>query len=214
MQDQIGQTRRPALAKALADLEAGGSPGFPFNSELGGIADALLGIAEALQQERGSARAVLYARLALYLKPDLAEGQILIGDTLAGQENLEAAIDAYDAIDPQSPLGAAAKIRKAQTLHEKEDKDAAFKLLEEIADADPKKTEALIELGNLLRRDEQYKRAEEAYSRAIERWRSRGRSTGPSSTPVAFRSSGPSAGRRLKQTFSMLWSCSPSSPSS
>ncbi len=169
LQDQIGQARRPALAKALADLEAGGSPGFPFDGELGGMADALLGIAEALQQERGSARAVLYARLALYLQPGLAEGQILIGDTLAGQENLDAAIDAYDAIDPQSPLGAAAKIRKAQTLHEKEDKETAFKLLEEIADADPKKTDALIELGNLLRRDEQYQRAEHAYSRAIER---------------------------------------------
>ncbi|MGI9450043.1 MAG: tetratricopeptide repeat protein, partial [Geminicoccaceae bacterium] len=132
-------------------------------------ADALLGIAEALQQERGSARAVLYARLALYLQPKLAEGQILIGDTLAGQQNLDGAIEAYDAIEPESPLSTAAMIRKAQSLHEKEEKETAFSLLEDIASADPERTDALIELGNLLRRDEHYDRAEKAYTRAIER---------------------------------------------
>ncbi len=169
LQEQIGEAQRPVLANSLANLEAGGTPGFPFDSDLGGMADALLGIAEALQQERGSARAVLYARLALYLQPELAEGQILIGDTLAGQQNLDAAIEAYNSIDPQSPLSAVAKIRKAQSLHEQEEKEAAFSLLEEIADEDPTRTDALIELGNLLRRDEQYQRAEEAYTRAISR---------------------------------------------
>lgn len=169
LEEQIGPARRPVLAKALEDLEAGGSPGLPFDTETGGMADALLGIAEALQQERGSARAVLYARMALYLKPDLAEAHVLIGDTLAGQENREAAIEAYDKIPADSPLGLAASIRKAQTLHEKDDKEAAFSLLEKLAEDEPEKTDALIELGNLLRRDEQYERAEQAYSRAIER---------------------------------------------
>ncbi len=169
LREQIGSAERPALTQALADLEAGGTPGFPFESELGGMADALLGIAEALQQERGSARAVLYARMALYLQPDLAEGQILIGDTLAGQENLDAAIEAYETIPAQSPLAFAAKIRKAQTLHDKEDKEAAFGLLEQLASDAPDRTDALIELGNLLRRDEQYERAEAAYTRAIDR---------------------------------------------
>ncbi len=169
LEEQIGDAQRPTLQQALSDLEAGGSPGFPFESELGGMADALFGLAEALQQERGSARAVLYARLALYLQPDLAEGHILIGDTLASQENYESAIESYEAVVASSGLEAVAKIRTAQTLHEKEEKEAAFSLLEDIANAKPAQTDALIELGNLLRRDEQYERAEEAYSRAIER---------------------------------------------
>lgn len=169
LQSQLDTRTRPILAKALVDLEGEGSPGFPFANAVGGMSDALLGIAEALQQERGSARAVLYARLALYLRPDLAEGQMLIADTLAGQKNFEAAIDTYNLIDPASPLSPAAKIRKAQSLHEKEDKEEAFSLLEEIAAAEPEKTDALIELGNLLRRDEHYQRAEEAYSQAIAR---------------------------------------------
>ena len=169
LEQQIGQARRPVLTQALADLEAGEAPGLPFDGSLGGMADALLGIAEALQQERGSDRAVLYGRLALYLQPQLAEAHILIGDTLAGQQNFDSAIEAYDAIEPASPLSSAALIRKAQSLHEKEDKEAAFDLLEEIAGSNPDRTDALIELGNLLRRDEQYERAEKAYTRAIER---------------------------------------------
>ncbi|MDH3658441.1 MAG: hypothetical protein OEU92_00200, partial [Alphaproteobacteria bacterium] len=166
---QIDHGERPVLRQALVDLESGGSPGLPFDDEAGGVADALLGIAEALQQERGSARAILYTRLALYLRPDLASAQLLIGDILASQDNGEAAIDAYDSIADNSPLAYAARVRKAQVLHGEEHEEQAFGLLGELADANPERTDALIELGNLLRRDELYERAEKAYSQAIER---------------------------------------------
>lgn len=166
---QLGYGERPVLRQAVTDMERDGTPGLPFDDETGGVADALLGIAEALQQERGSARAILYTRLALYLRPDLAEAQLLVGDILAGQENGEAAMEAYDAIPAASPLGYAAKVRKAQVLHGQEQQEQAFGLLDELADADPDRTDALVELGNLLRRDELYDRAEKAYSQAIER---------------------------------------------
>lgn len=169
LREQLDLSERPLLRQALIDLESDGSPGLPFDNETGGIADALLGIAEALQQERGSARAILYTRLALYLRPDLAEAQLLVGDILSGQENREAAVQAYDAIAANSPLGYAAQVRKAQVLHQQEEQERAFGLLEEVAKASPDRTDALIELGNLLRRDELYDRAEKAYTRAIER---------------------------------------------
>ena len=44
----------PVLADLLATLEAGGTPQPPFDDATGGMADALLGIAEALHQERGN----------------------------------------------------------------------------------------------------------------------------------------------------------------
>ncbi len=169
LQTQLDYGERPVLETALAGMENGQSVGLPFTDAAGGIADALLGIAEALQQERGSARAILYTRLALYLRPDLAEAQLLIGDILAGQDNGDAAIEAYNAVPETSPLVYAASVRKAQVLHGQELQEQAFGLLDELADSDPVRTDALIELGNLLRRDELYDRAEEAYSRAIER---------------------------------------------
>ncbi|MGI9488449.1 MAG: tetratricopeptide repeat protein [Geminicoccaceae bacterium] len=167
---QLDYGERPLLRQAAIEMERDGtSPGLPFGDEAGGVADALLGIAEALQQERGSARAILYTRLALYLRPDLAEAQLLIGDILASQDNGEAAIEAYDSVPASSPLGYAASVRKAQVLHRQEQQEQAFVLLDNLADDDPERTDALIELGNLLRRDELYERAEKAYSQAIGR---------------------------------------------
>jgi len=169
LETQLEYAEQPALRSGFLEIQDGQSPGLPFTDEAGGVADALLGIAEALQQERGSARAILYARLALYLRPDLIDAKLLVGDILAGQENPAAAIEAYDAIPESSPLSYAARVRKAQVLHEQESQEQAFELLNQLADVDPERTDALIELGNLLRRDELYGRAEEAYSRAIER---------------------------------------------
>jgi len=169
LQDQLAFGERPILREAIINLERGESPGLPFEDEAGGVADALLGIAEALRQERGSARAILYTRLALYLRPDLAEAQLLVGDILANQDNAEAAIEAYDAIPEVSPLTYGAKVRKAQVLHSQEQQEQAFTLLGELAGVDAERTDALIELGNLLRRDELYDRSEQAYTQAIER---------------------------------------------
>jgi Flp pilus assembly protein TadD len=133
------------------------------------MADALWGIAQALHQEQGGARAVLYARLALFLKPDLAEATLLIGDVYVDQQNFDAAIDTYAGIDDASPISFAGKLRIASALHELDRKEQAFELLEGLVDAEPERIQALVQLGNLLRRDEDYARAEGAYSRAVER---------------------------------------------
>ena len=170
LEAQLEFGERPLLRRAFEGLRDGAQePGLPFEGAAGGIADALLGIAEALQQERGSARAILYTRLALYLRPDLDEAQLLIGDILAAQDNSDAAIEAYDAVPTTAPLGYAAEVRKAQVLHSQERQEQAFGLLGDLAEADPARTDALVELGNLLRRDELYERAEKAYTQAIDR---------------------------------------------
>jgi tetratricopeptide (TPR) repeat protein len=160
---------QPVLESALAELEAGRMLPPPFDDATGGMADALWGIAQALHQEQGGARAVLYARLALFLKPDLAEATLLIGDVFVDQQNFDAAINTYEGIDNASPISFAGKLRIASALHELDRKEQAFALLEDLVAAEPERVQALVELGNLLRRDEQYERAESAYSRAIER---------------------------------------------
>jgi tetratricopeptide (TPR) repeat protein len=164
-----GRDDQPVLGELLAELEAGRVPAAPFADAIGGMADALLGIAEALQQERGIARAVMYARLAQFVRPDLAGAALLIGDVLADEGNYDGAIENYRTVATGSPLGYVAQLRVATALHELKRSEDAYSLLQEIAAAEPERTDALIELGNLLRRDEDYARAETAYSRAIER---------------------------------------------
>jgi tetratricopeptide (TPR) repeat protein len=160
---------QPVLESALAELEAGRTLPPPFDSPTGGMADALWGIAQALHQERGGSRAVLYARLALFLKPDLAEATLLIGDVFVDQQNFDAAIDTYEGIDDASPISFAGKLRIASALHQLDRKEQAFELLEGLVAAEPERIQALVQLGNLLRRDEEYEGAESAYSRAIDR---------------------------------------------
>jgi tetratricopeptide (TPR) repeat protein len=170
VRDQLADGRElPVLIDLLATLEAGGTPEPPFADAPGGMADALLGIAEALNQERGAARAIVYARLALFLRPELAEAAILIADILAEQDNLEGAIAGYDAVEDGSPLAYTAKLRMARALHSLERRDESFALLEQLADAEPQRIEALVQLADLARRDEDYARAEAAYSRALAR---------------------------------------------
>ena len=160
---------QPILIDLVATLEAGGTPAPPFDDVQGGIADALLGIAEALHQERGNRMAVVYARLALFARGDLAEASLLIGDMMAEQGNLEAAIEAYEAVAPQSPMSYLAKLRQARALHDLDHGEEAFALLEDLAAEEPDRIDALVQLGDLLRHDENYAESEAAYSRAIER---------------------------------------------
>jgi tetratricopeptide (TPR) repeat protein len=160
---------QPVLIDLIATLEAGATPAPPFDDAEGGIADALLGIAEALYQERGNRMAVVYARLAIFARRDLAEASLLIGDMMAEQGNLEAAIEGYKAVAPDSPLSYLAELRQARALHDLEHGDEAFALLEELARAAPERIDALVQSGDLRRHDENYAAAEDAYSRAIAR---------------------------------------------
>jgi Flp pilus assembly protein TadD len=170
VREQMADGRElPVLVDLLTTLEAGGSPPPPFSDAVGGMADALLGVAEALHQERGNSRAIVYARLAMFLKSDLAEAALLIADILSEQENPDGAIAAYQAVEDTSPLAYTAKLRMARTLHSLNRKEESFQLLEQLAKAYPERTEALVEFADLARSDEDYARAETAYSRAIER---------------------------------------------
>jgi Flp pilus assembly protein TadD len=170
VREQMADGRElPILVDLLSTLEAGGSPAPPFSDAAGGMADALLGVAEALHQERGNSRSIVYARLAMFLKSDLADAALLIADILAEQGNLDGAIAAYQAVDDASPLAYSARLRMARTLHSMDRKEESFQLLEQLAAAHPERTEALIEIADLARGDEDYARAETAYSRAIAR---------------------------------------------
>jgi tetratricopeptide (TPR) repeat protein len=176
VRSQLSERRDlPILVDLLTSLEAGNDPPPPFDDATGGMADALLGIAEALHQERGTARSVVYARLALFLKPDLAEASLLIADILAEQENLEGAVAAYQAVGEDSALAQTARLRLARALHSLDRREEAFELLEEVADAAPDRTEALVQLGDLARRDEEY--------RAYLKWEQAGR---PASCDARF----------------------------
>ncbi|HEX6142653.1 MAG TPA: tetratricopeptide repeat protein [Geminicoccaceae bacterium] len=170
LEEQVADaTEQPHIARSLEVLRSGSEPLLPFADAVGGMADALLGIAEALHQERGGQRAIFYARAAQFLDPELDDAALLVGDIMAEQDNQEAAIAAYQRIGEGSPLHYAGQLRIARSLYQLERHEEAFDTLEELGRKVPDRVDALVQLGDLLRREEEYERAERAYSRAIER---------------------------------------------
>lgn len=164
-----GQDGSLVLAELRRRLDAGETPPPPIADPIGGMADALLGLAEALERQRAGGQAIIYARLAALLDPELAEAWLLLADVFAEQDNHAEAVAALERVPATDPLGWDARLQTARLLHAQGRTDEAFALLEAMAAERARRIDTLVTLGDLLRRDEDYAAAERAYSRAIER---------------------------------------------
>ncbi len=155
------------LSDSLARLNAG-EPIAPLAATpVEGAAEALFGIAGVLARERGRDVALMYARLAVALSPDLAAASILIGDLLEAQEQYALAVDAYGQVGANSPHHLDARISRADALRQMENFEEAVSELRALTEAQPDSLKAQIALGDLLRREERYDEAAEVYDVAI-----------------------------------------------
>jgi Flp pilus assembly protein TadD len=159
----------PELEAALAELEAGRAPQLPVDGPTTGMADSLLAMAEALERQRAGLQALFYARLAGYVSPGFPEAALIAAEIFASQANYDLAIAAYDEVPAASPLSWQARLGAAQAVYASGQTEAAKARFQAMADERPERTEALITLGDLLRRDELYAEAEPAYTEAIVR---------------------------------------------
>jgi tetratricopeptide (TPR) repeat protein len=134
-----------------------------------GIAEALFDLASVVNQADTADLALLYGRLALFLKPDLPLAQLLVADILEMQRRPEAALALNRAVDPKSLYGWAARLRVASNLQALDRTDEAIALLKQMAAERPDRPQPLVEIGDLLRQKQRYAEAAAAYGGAIER---------------------------------------------
>lgn len=134
-----------------------------------GWAEVLFDLAGILSQERADEMALIHAHLALRLKPDLDLSHLLIGEILEAQDRGEAAIEAYRHIDPAARLAWGARLRIADALGRMDRTEEAVVELESLAAERPDSFEPLYRIGNLLRMQERFGEAAEAYDRAYQR---------------------------------------------
>ena len=133
-----------------------------------GMADALVGVAEALLDQQASAQALLLARMAEFLAPEMGDTRLLVGRVLLDQGNARPARRPW----PASPTRACNPGPAAccvPVLRELGRTDEAIALLRGMAAERPQRTDALVALGDLLRRDERFADAEKAYGEALQR---------------------------------------------
>jgi len=140
-----------------------------IGSAVDGMAEALFNVASALYQENVAQTALVYGRLALFLKPDFPEAQLLVGNVLELNGQRAEAVEIYEAVPRSSPLSWNARLAVARNYDQLERADDAAKLLEAMADERSERADALIALGDLHRKHEQFEAAVKAYDRAMER---------------------------------------------
>ncbi|PRX37298.1 Flp pilus assembly protein TadD, contains TPR repeats [Meinhardsimonia xiamenensis] len=156
------------LAAIKAALEAGET--LPFTAvpdAAAGAAEVFFAVAGALDGEANDAYALMYSRMAEYLRPDHVGAILLSAGLLERMGRHELATETYLRIPPDSPAYVPATIGRAEALHASGKVEEAIATLRALAEEHPDNPSVHVSLGDMLRREERYAEAAEGYSRAI-----------------------------------------------
>jgi len=134
-----------------------------------GVAEVLMELAILLRQGDADIDALVFAQLALDLDPTLDVARMLLGDMARNGQRYAVAAALYQSVPRQSLYRWSAQLSTAETLHAAGKTDDAIDLLRKLIDAEPKRTDAAIALGDFLRADDRLDAAAEAYKTAIDR---------------------------------------------
>ena len=155
-------------AAALQRMAQGEPAALPVADASAGTAEALFSIAAALGSDRNAAVALLYARVALALRPELHEARLLVAGLLDAQGQEEAAVEAFQVVPRRSPLFISAELGRADALMALERQDEAVVVLESLSAAYPSELDAQLGLAAALRRTERWTDSAAAYDRALD----------------------------------------------
>ncbi|MBJ3784927.1 tetratricopeptide repeat protein [Devosia sediminis] len=171
--DVIDAFEADGLTHPIIDLvsdavDEGRRPGvFAANVQVG-AAEMFHGIGVALARDGSADLALVFLRLGVYLDPGADVISLALGQLLDESGQHDAANAIYDAISANSPLKPMAVVRVAQNLDAVGDRDEAIRRLKNIVATRPNDLDAVSVLGDLLRYDEDYLAAADAYGKALE----------------------------------------------
>lgn len=141
----------------------------PINSAADGMADALLSLARALADQRGTGQALLMGQLARYLTSRMADTSIFTGELLLRDSRTELSQELLEQVIDDPIFGYEAQLLNASALRQLERYDEAASQLESLAQRRSNRTDALIALGNLYSGNRDYAQAADALTRAVDR---------------------------------------------
>lgn len=158
-----------ALSKALFAAEAGQEAKGLVSNASDGVAEALFDIASALQRDRGSEIALIYARFALYMRPDFPLARLLVGEILDDRGRHGDALKIYAGIGEDSIYHMMARLRSASAYDAEGDRDSALSVLQDLARTYPDNGTILVRLADTLRAGENWEAAIAAYDKAFDK---------------------------------------------
>lgn len=154
----------------VADRLATGET-LPFShitSVADGMAEVFFSVGAALNGEASDDYALLYARMATYLRPGHIDALLLSADLLDQLGQYDLAVATFKQVPQTSPDYHAAELGRAEALRRAAKPDAAIEVLERLALDYPTLPVVHSALGDLFRQQEDYAKAVDAYDRALE----------------------------------------------
>jgi tetratricopeptide (TPR) repeat protein len=166
----LAQQPRNSIARhALAELYDGRAPASMATTPQEGAAEAFFGVASSLARERSQSVARIHAHLALYLRPELDTALVLLGEINDRQQRWQRSIDLYERVPENSAFKWESRVRIADNLHRLNRVEEALDLLRKMADERPENIDPMITIGDILRGEQRYGEAAEAYAEGLAR---------------------------------------------
>ena len=138
-----------------------------INNATDGLAEALFDIAQALKNDSVNEPAVIFSQLALYMRPNFAAAQLLLGELLDRRREYSYAIEQFTAIKPKSAYFLTAQLQIATSWGKDNKLRKAINLLEKVSNDNPYDYRPFIQIGDLHRSLKIWDKAILAYSKAL-----------------------------------------------
>lgn len=132
-----------------------------------GAAVALFDLATLLFERRAYDSAQIYGSMVLLLSPKSPFAAMMMGDIAALNDQHEKAVEDYNSIAHDSPLYWLSRTRVAEVYEAEGHMDQAVALLTELSQTKETHLQALVSLGDMYRRHDQYQEAFNAYDNAL-----------------------------------------------
>ncbi len=169
--DAFPEGNDPSINGMIADLQAGKTLPFDVTRNVtDGLAEVFFTMAlAATGGEASDAFTLIYARTAIYLRPNHAEAILLAAAMLENQQRWELADATYALVAPADPGFFAAELGRARALQSAGKTDAAEKVLATLAKSRPDLIGVYLAQGDLYRGEDRWADAEVAYDKAVAR---------------------------------------------
>ncbi len=157
---------KPVAQDGLDRIAAKRKPDPFIRNAEDGVAESLFGMAASLSDRQSADISILYLRMALYLRSDLALADLLLADRFEVLGKYEDAVAIYRKIDKSSPYYRMAATQAAINEGRMDRKTAAIDSLRALTQAYPNDAENWIALGDAYRNQNDFTAAIDAYDHA------------------------------------------------
>ncbi len=157
-----------ALAGVRERLDAGETLDYTVAPDAtAGIAEVSFDIANAVAGQTSPSYALLYARMAEYLRPDHTEATLLSAILFEEMEQYDLAVESYDRVPADDPAYLAARLGRAEAQMSAGRKGQAIETMQRLAGEYPDRAVVHVSLGDSLREEDRFAEARDAYDEAI-----------------------------------------------